>query len=523
MTGLPTSVETYLEEAGFTPTELLILRFLLEGEVLSLRELAAKCGKSTGVLDQAMKKLIRRRIVTKETINDRPKFVISSLDAVTNWMKKDMELKRDQLTRREKDFESFVASLQKDQSRPDMEHFDGLEGLERAYRKLLDLSDGELLQYIPISQKEEDDPLHDFRVQYFRERHKRKIFSRVIIPDTSLGRRFQSRDPFEFRKSVLLPENQFPFSFEKIIAGSTVACFNYNEKCATFIHYPELAEMERGMFEMMCKNGGRAQTKVILSVDQDEILEIPWTTQFLSSIRDLFMSKKGLAALALCGLLAAGITYGMYLYTLSLMKHELGERLMAIAATAAPTIHGDDLKNIRFAKDVETDEYQRIFKSLNDIRDHNDGVMYAYILRPTSEKYIWEFVADADTNYFLPSFIDSDGDKILDEDEENPAPGTQYFLPENSLLRDVGLKHPFYEKDFFSDQWGTFLIAHAPILDSTGNPSAVLGIDMEISNFYKAVENKFIPWIWFIGILVFLVIVRFIQTLLSIRTKAPAT
>ncbi|HVW66637.1 MAG TPA: hypothetical protein VHA78_02805 [Candidatus Peribacteraceae bacterium] len=50
MTSLPSSIEVYLEEAGFSGTEILILKKLLEEDALTLRELAAKTGKRTNTL-----------------------------------------------------------------------------------------------------------------------------------------------------------------------------------------------------------------------------------------------------------------------------------------------------------------------------------------------------------------------------------------------------------------------------------------------------------------------------------------
>ena len=205
MNSFPVSIEKYLtEEAGFSGTELLSLRHLLSGDALTLRELAAKTGKSTGVLDQAVKKLITRQILCKQNVNDSPKITLSSPEAIRIWMQNDLQDKQKILRRKEKDIESFVSSLKFNIARPQIEYFEGEEGLKKAYRKLLDLTEKELLLYMPMIHKEEEDPLGAFRVQYFRERKKRKIFLRVIGHDTPLGRRYKSRDHFEYRQTVLL-------------------------------------------------------------------------------------------------------------------------------------------------------------------------------------------------------------------------------------------------------------------------------------------------------------------------------
>jgi hypothetical protein len=52
MKEIPAAVEATMLDAGFSPTEILILRRLLEDDALTLREIAARSGKSTGVLDQ---------------------------------------------------------------------------------------------------------------------------------------------------------------------------------------------------------------------------------------------------------------------------------------------------------------------------------------------------------------------------------------------------------------------------------------------------------------------------------------
>ncbi|MBI5155990.1 winged helix-turn-helix domain-containing protein [Candidatus Peregrinibacteria bacterium] len=224
---LPSSVESYLQEAGFSGTELFVLKRLMEDDAMTLREMAIKTGKSTGVLDQAVKKLIKKGIVDRTDVNGHPKYGLHSLNAVREWMEEDMQHKQDMLLRKQRNFDAFITSLAKDKERPEMEHFDGIEGIKQAYMALLEKDTKEFLMYVPVTCKEEDDELRDFRVQYFRERRRRGIFSRVLAHDTPLGNRYRNRDPFEYRKTILLPQDEYPFTFEQIIAGNTIACFNH--------------------------------------------------------------------------------------------------------------------------------------------------------------------------------------------------------------------------------------------------------------------------------------------------------
>jgi len=169
VSALPNSIELYLTEAGFTPTEMLALTHLLEGTGLTLRELAAKTGKSTGVLDQATKKLLRKNILSRDIVNGAPKYALSSLDAVAQWIKLDLRQKRDMLQRKEQNFDAFLSSLKKEQSRPTMEYFEGLHGLKNAYNRLL-LCGEEMLHSLRVSCTEEEDPLREFSIEHLRKK-----------------------------------------------------------------------------------------------------------------------------------------------------------------------------------------------------------------------------------------------------------------------------------------------------------------------------------------------------------------
>lgn len=249
-TTLPISIETYLKEAGFSQTEMLILRKLLEEDSLTIRELGNKMGKSVGLLDQAVKKLMSKKIVRREHINGQPKYLIDSLDAIVKWVRLDMEERKHVLERRHENFSQFIATLKVDKKRPDMEHFSGLEGIKQAYDKLI-ASGEELLTFTPVLTLVEDDPLRAHRVDLFRRRQVRKIFQRVLAVDSPLARRFQSRDPFEYRQTLLVPESTLPLTFEKTIVGDTIAYIDLKTENACFLKYSDLAKSESAGFNAL--------------------------------------------------------------------------------------------------------------------------------------------------------------------------------------------------------------------------------------------------------------------------------
>jgi predicted transcriptional regulator len=536
MNGLPASIETYLTDAGFSVTEMLVLKKLLEGEALTLRELAAKTGKSTGVLDQAVKKLLSRRIIVRETVNDVPKVLLKSLDAIMDWMKRDTEEKLKSMKSRAQDFESFVASLKREGSRPDMEYFEGKDGIQKAYMKLLSLAKKEMLFFIPATVKEEEDPLCAFRVQYFRDRRRRGIFSRVLAPDTPLGRRYRSRDPFEYRETHLLPESVFPITFEKVIAGDTVACFpsapprlaqgrsgssqtrgqapallDNPEMRACFIHYSELAHTERTMFELLWRQAKEPPTQaqtVAISLPQHPEPTIALSTRSLSTLREFFLSRKSIALFVFCAALAGGITWGLWRHNYNVNLQRVREQVMAIAATAAPEFDAEDIDQVHTWKDVEKPAYKRLVLILQDIRKRNQKVRWAYIMRATEYPLVLEWVADADALDIYAN-TDLNGDGL---DNDIVFPGFLFTLDYSIYgvpsAPPAIAQRPFAEEKPYKDIWGTWISGAAPILDENGQYVAELGVDIDVSEVKTLSKQTFKPVLYFLGFFLLFIFIR---------------
>jgi len=253
---LPSSIEAYLTESGFSPTEKLILKRFLEGEALTVRELAAKTGKGTSILDRAVRKLMRKEIVKKETVNGTKKFAVESLSSIQRWIKKDADKKKEDLKRREHDFEVFLATLHRELCRPELEHFDGEDSLFDAYNAVINLAktDRQILRYISSGGSDSKYLIDEFHKGFNRARIKEGISEHVLACNNLESRKLKSRDGYERRETSLLSDEKCPITFEKIITRDSVAYFNSKEMKATIIHYPELAEEERRAFDTLKGN-----------------------------------------------------------------------------------------------------------------------------------------------------------------------------------------------------------------------------------------------------------------------------
>ncbi|MFA6509886.1 MAG: MarR family winged helix-turn-helix transcriptional regulator [Candidatus Peribacteraceae bacterium] len=504
MNSLPTSIENYLREAGFSATELLVLNKLLEEEALTLRQIAAKTGKSTGMLDQAMKKLLRRNIVTKERMNDTLVYRLISLRSIVKWVEDDTRAKHEMLKRRHQNFEAFITSLNVDKAHPEMEFFDGEEGITKAYDKLLNHGK-EMLHYFPVVCSAEDDPLRDFRVEYFRERRRRGIFARYIVHNTPLGRRFASRDAFEYRKTLLVPQDTYPISFEKVIVGDVLACINHAERRACFLHYRELAETERQLFERLWQEQESGVTITASTPATPKAPAIPLATRTLSGLREFFLSRKSIAIFALFALVAAGITYALYQQNVYLNTQRIRERAMSIAATGAMQFDAKDLDALRTNDDIKKPEYAKVIEILNRIREKNEGVRYAYIMRPSVEKGYWEFAADADSlNPFEQK--DLNGDGVVDEQDQLNTPGERYSVFDPDIEEEMA--STYSRDELWIDQWGTFLSASSPIYGASGRAVAIFSVDVLAETIGTLTQQSFSFTLYFLGLFLFFVFIR---------------
>ncbi len=507
MNSLPSSIETYFQEAGFSGTEIAIIKKLVEGDAMTLRDLAFKTGKSTGVLDQAMKKLLKKKIVVREMINGTPKYVLHSLESVSKWLQDDMKQKKNVLELRHQNFESFISSITSGKKRPEMQFFQGVEGLKKAYTLLLEKGN-DFVQYGPILYTETEDPLREFNVQYFRERRKRNIFLRVIAHNTPLGRRFQNRDPFEYRKTVLVNENLYPFAFEKIVVGNTVACFQHETQEACFIEYKELAERERQFFERLWNMKLQHPDEGVEPVvDLNPLpvvsvpMAVPTKTKVLSQVREFFLSPSSIIFFLLCNLFAGIVTFFLYQQNLSLNLEKIQEKVKAIAATGAGYFDASDINQIQTTMDVEKQEYKKIAKSINSIINSNADIQYAYILRPTKDPKVLQFIIDVMPHTTFVSSANRSPSSFGDLYKDSVNEGS-FAL---ALNGEVGADSKPY-----SDDWGTFISGAAPIKNNNNDVIAIVGVDINASDLNKLVSQTFNVFYYFFGFFLLFIGLRFI-------------
>lgn len=250
MQPFPKSIESHLRAAGFSTTEILILRHLSEGGAYTLRQLASRMGKSTGVLDQAIQKLLLRRILRRVHINGTPSYVLSSCDAMAHWVQEYTREELLVLRRKEQDIHHFFASIALCQDRPQLTFFDAAQGIQQAYRQLLRDASSEILAFLPGGRKTKP-ALSFWQSVWVMERRRHGIGCRALAPDTPAGRRLHSRDELEERVTRLVPSADSASRIAFYVAGEAVTCVDEERAQVCRFHFPHFAASQRALFESM--------------------------------------------------------------------------------------------------------------------------------------------------------------------------------------------------------------------------------------------------------------------------------
>jgi len=187
-------------------------------------------------------------------------------------------------------------------------------------------------------------------------------------------------------------------------------------------------------------------------------------------------------------LVSAAIILILYNNFRNELRQELRNRLVSITSVAALQQDGDTLVKVA-ARDDEY--YKKINEQNLKIRASDPDLVYVYTMRK-NEQGIY-FVVDAN----LPG------------DEGIADFGQPYLEPGPTLEQNFDtLNQTIIEPDFYTDEFGSFLSAYAPIYASNGEKVGVLGIDITANRVLEK-ERRFLN----ASLLIFLASLPFITLL----------
>jgi methyl-accepting chemotaxis protein len=162
------------------------------------------------------------------------------------------------------------------------------------------------------------------------------------------------------------------------------------------------------------------------------------------------------------------ISTTMYLQFRRHLLDSSKEQLKRLVTLAAMNIDGEAHATLRVAADEQSEQYLRIKKSMQAIRDSSQ-VRFLYTMRKSAADTI-RFVVDAEEDSAEVSHL-----------------GDVYEDARPALLENMGSRTAaFTDANFYTDQWGTFLSGFAPLRTHDGRIDAFVGMDMSLASFNHA-------------------------------------
>ncbi|MDD5506498.1 MAG: hypothetical protein PHR73_07085 [Candidatus Omnitrophica bacterium] len=176
------------------------------------------------------------------------------------------------------------------------------------------------------------------------------------------------------------------------------------------------------------------------------------------------------------------------------------DELSAKANTASAAVNFRRVETLTAsAADIGTPDYERLKEQLKAINEANVDLTYVYLMRFDNGKIV--FLADSEP--------DSSG---------SSSPPGQVYEEAPPELKAKFLSRRTFIVDAYTDRWGSWLSAFAPVIDLRNNKIvALIGMDMDI-NIWQ--QKMFLYRL--LGILIsFCMFILFFVFLLSARLTAP--
>lgn len=189
---------------------------------------------------------------------------------------------------------------------------------------------------------------------------------------------------------------------------------------------------------------------------------------------------------AIFGVLAVGaaaLFIGvMYLFFQQKLNLDLRDNLAGTVGIIAAEYHTDLQTELSVPAQMESQDYQSLYQDLVNARRAGHNLAAVYTMR------------QLDTGEIV---------FIVDSDDEPSQIGDRYGEPSEFLqINFNSISSPVVEPDFYTDEWGTWLTAYAPIYRSNGVQDGLLAVDLSAEEALSGQRQTLI-----VALIVFLIAV----------------
>lgn len=166
-----------------------------------------------------------------------------------------------------------------------------------------------------------------------------------------------------------------------------------------------------------------------------------------------------------------------YIHTKNALDDTVRTRVSDYASLGALSLPVETHALLRQPSDEGSAAYGSVVRALRAIKDRSSDIAYAYTVRAMTDGSL-RFIADAAAG--------SDEMSHLGDVVEEPT----------KLLRSsaAGIAGTVMEENFYTDSWGTFLSAYAPLVLTDGSFDGLLCLDISIDRI-RAIRAEHAAWL----------------------------
>jgi len=196
------------------------------------------------------------------------------------------------------------------------------------------------------------------------------------------------------------------------------------------------------------------------------------------------------------------LVFMSYQQTKNALNDSIRTRVRDYAALGALTVPADEHAKLLQPEDENTTAYTDTVAALRRIQAACTDIAFVYTVRKLDDGNVI-FVADA---------------TLEEEDLSHLGDACEVVTPllETSL---VDLQEPVMEEDFYTDQWGTFLSAYAPIRTADGRLDGVLCLDISFDSIQAILMKHLLRFILMLAGITIIIIP--VGTMLSRTITGP--
>lgn len=175
----------------------------------------------------------------------------------------------------------------------------------------------------------------------------------------------------------------------------------------------------------------------------------------------------GLAVSLLLVLLLWLVIWFLYQSSRDALSAEIRAGLSRTAAVVATHVDVERHSELRHSEQQTSAAYREAIEPLRAVRQANERIRFVYTAIEQHGQI--RFVLDA----------------APDDDPDAVALMQVYDDPNPEILRAFAEQTTVVSSQPYSDQWGSFLSAYVPLMDAEERMEAVLGIDLEVSEYLQ--------------------------------------